>query len=163
MDKAKDFEKGFEEYKAKKKQEIEELGQDIYDNCPDLCENGCGGKPCYKCIAEALHRDNYRKIPENAVVLTREEYVESGDMYIDGKMEMQRYYDEVEIPKVKKETAEKFEKMALKEIKAISVKNEEYLLEDESVYEDSSLENVLEKVKIEICKEFTDKGVQNGG
>ena len=74
MDKAKDFEKGFEEYKAKKKQEIEELGQDIYDNCPDLCENGCGGKPCYKCIAEALHRDNYRKIPENAVVLTREEY-----------------------------------------------------------------------------------------
>ena len=74
MDKAKDFEKGFEEYKAKKKQEIEELGQDIYDNCPDLCENGCGGKPCYKCIAEALHRDNYRKIPEDAVVIEKSEY-----------------------------------------------------------------------------------------
>ena len=73
MDKQKDFEKDWEEHKAKEKKEIEELCQDIYDNCPELCENGCGGKPCYKCIAEALHRNNYRKIPENSVVLTREE------------------------------------------------------------------------------------------
>ena len=57
-----------------KQKRIEELGQDIYDNCPELCENGCGGMPCYKCIAEALQRDGYRKIPEGAVVLTREEY-----------------------------------------------------------------------------------------
>lgn len=57
-----------------KEKQIEELGQDIYDNCPDLCENGCGGKPCYKCIAESLQRDGYRKINENEVVISEEEY-----------------------------------------------------------------------------------------
>ena len=56
-----------------KQEQIEELGQDIYDNCPELCENGCGGKPCYKCIAESLQHDGYRKLPENSVVLSRED------------------------------------------------------------------------------------------
>ena len=68
---------------------------------------------------------------------------------------------ETAIKNSRKETAEKFAEMALKEIKSISAKSE-YLLEDESVYEDSALENVLEKVKNEIEKEITDKGVQNG-
>lgn len=99
MDKQKDFEKGWEEYMAKKKQEIEELGQDIYDNCPDLCENGCGGKPCYKCIAESLHNDGYRKIPKNAVVLTKKEFE---FMCVDTKAVREK-----EVKQARKETAEK--------------------------------------------------------
>ena len=110
MDKAKDFEKGFEEYKAKKKQEIEELGQDIYDNCPDLCENGCGGKPCYKCIAEALHRDNYRKIPEGAVVLTRKDREEFNELYRSALQRAEKWEKlcGIKIKETRKETAEKF-------------------------------------------------------
>lgn len=57
-----------------KEKQIEELGQDIYDNCHELCENGCGGKPCYKCIAESLQHDGYRKLHGDSVVLSREEY-----------------------------------------------------------------------------------------
>lgn len=51
------------------KKQIEEMAQDIASNCPDLVENCCGGKACYVCIAEGLAKDNYRKIPENAVVI----------------------------------------------------------------------------------------------
>ena len=76
MDKQIDFEKGWEEYKAKKKQQLETLGQDIADICSDMALNCCGNTPCYACIAKRLERKGYRKIPENAVVLTREEYDE---------------------------------------------------------------------------------------
>ena len=78
MDKQRDFEKGWEEYKAEKKQEIEEIGQDIADICSDMALNCCGNTPCYACIAKRLERKGYRKIPENAVVLTREEYENLG-------------------------------------------------------------------------------------
>ena len=74
MNKQKDFEKGWEEYKAKKKKAVEEIGQDIADICSDMALNCCGSTPCYACIAKRLERKGYRKIPENAVVLTREEY-----------------------------------------------------------------------------------------
>lgn len=66
MDKQKDFEKGWEEYKVKRKQEIEELESAIYDNYSDDT----------KFMATALYNAGYRKIPKNAVVLTREEYNE---------------------------------------------------------------------------------------
>lgn len=56
------------------KQQIEEIAQDIASNCPDMVDNACGGKPCYVCLAERLVKDNYRKIPENAVMMTREYY-----------------------------------------------------------------------------------------
>lgn len=135
MDKQRDFEKGWEEYKAKRKQEIEELGQDIYDNCPDLCENGCGGKPCYKCIAEALHRDNYRKIPENTVVLTREEW----DKYQETQRDWNAIYFEG-IDKTRKETAEKFAERVKEEAFAVFMG-----------------EPIIRASKIdEICKEFTE-------
>ena len=64
MDKQRDFEKGWEEYKAKKKQEVEEIGQDIADICSDMALNCCGSTPCYACIAKRLERKGYRKIPE---------------------------------------------------------------------------------------------------
>lgn len=70
MDKAKDFEKGWEEYKEKSKQEIKEM--------IGIIQNAVGGcaEHWAKLIAEELHKNRYRKkeIPENAVVLTREEY-----------------------------------------------------------------------------------------
>lgn len=179
MDKAKDFEKCFEEYKAKKKQEIEELGQDIYDNCPDLCENGCGGKPCYKCIAKALHRDNYRKIPENAVVLTREEYeklklfeerVRSGVCFTQKEWFDYCQKDSNERTSLlikakkdtRKETAEKFARLV--EFHSVSTRDEE----GREIFTISALglkEILHEEFGIpydEICKEITDKGVQNG-
>lgn len=62
MDKqAKDFEKGWEDYKAKRKKELEEICQDIADICPDMVDNCCGKTPCYLCIAKKLARENYHK------------------------------------------------------------------------------------------------------
>jgi hypothetical protein len=100
MDKQRDFEKGWEEYKAKKKQEVEEIGQDIADICSDMALNCCGSTPCYACIAKRLERKGYRKIPENAVVLTREEFE---FMCVDTKA-----VREEEVKQARKETAEKF-------------------------------------------------------
>lgn len=67
MDKQKDFEKGWEEYKAKKKKEIEEMKNDL-DNYGVFFVSDT------YLIAKAVIKSGYRKIPENAVVLTREEY-----------------------------------------------------------------------------------------
>jgi hypothetical protein len=68
MDKqAKDFEKGWEEYKEKKAKAIEE----IYNDLCWICEDD------YKDIAKGLVNAGYRKIPEGAVVFipTEEKYV----------------------------------------------------------------------------------------
>ena len=80
MDKAKDFEKGWEEYKAKKKQEIEEMARTTcnynaknFESCVECIKGGL--LSCDRLVqAEKLYNAGYRKIPENAVVLTREEY-----------------------------------------------------------------------------------------
>lgn len=64
------------------KQQIEEmalsevnlLANDINQHCPDLAENYCGGTNCLICLTHALYNAGYRKIPENAVVLTKEEH-----------------------------------------------------------------------------------------
>lgn len=120
MDKAKDFEKGWEEYKAKKEQEIKEIAEVIcgcaspctledWDECDKMAD-------CVrvKKIAKALHLAGYRKIPENAVVLTREEYDElqiGKDFNYgvhSGESNMTAYYENIRLPEVRKETAEKF-------------------------------------------------------
>ena len=80
MDKAKDFEKGWEEYKAKKKQEIEEMARTTcnynaknFESCVECIKGGL--LSCDRLVqAEKLYNAGYRKIPENAVVMTREEY-----------------------------------------------------------------------------------------
>lgn len=82
MDKAKDFEKGWEEYKAKKKQEIEEMARTTcnynaknFESCVECIKGGL--LSCDRLVqAEKLYNAGYRKIPENAVVITREEYDE---------------------------------------------------------------------------------------
>jgi hypothetical protein len=71
MDKQKDFEKGWEEYKAKKKQQIEELEKTLYnyrfsyDDCIAGSETD---------LAKFLVNRGWIKPAENAVVLTREEF-----------------------------------------------------------------------------------------
>ena len=97
MDKQKDFEKGFEEYKAKRKREIEEMIGIIQGVVGGCAEHWA------KLIAEELHKNRYRKSPENAVVLTREEYKAINlDNAVDMLREIQR--------QARKETAEKFAK-----------------------------------------------------
>ena len=171
MDKqAKDFEKGWEDYKAEKAKAVEEMAKELIKTIKSLhiC---CYGNDCDKCcydgdecveerIADALIEKCYRKIPEGAVVLTKEEYddLQKGvktHNYTAMFDEQNAYRWEQGYLQGRQETAEKFAEMALREIKAISAKSE-YLLDDESTYEDSSLENVLEKVKNEIAKEITE-------
>ena len=120
MDKQKDFEKGWEEHKAKKKQEIKEIAEVIcgcaspctledWDECDKMAD-------CVrvKKIAKALHLAGYRKIPENAVVLTREE---SDELQLGkdfnygvhcGERNMTLYYENIRLPEARKETVEKF-------------------------------------------------------
>lgn len=166
MDKqAKDFEKGWEEHKAKKKQEIETLGQDIADICSDMALNCCGNTPCYACIAKRLERKGYRKITENAVVIPKEiscyDNVEKAiKVYktdLGSKVEFTNeqilfltqlyHFDEM---RVRKETAEKF----AERLKALYVPrlNE---------WDEISVGGLCFEID-EIAKEITDKGVQNG-
>ena len=56
----------------KELREIEESAQDIAVACPDKVDDGCNGTPCYACLAKSLYDNHYRKIPDGAVVLTKE-------------------------------------------------------------------------------------------
>ena len=64
-------------------------------------------------ITEAFYNAGYRKIPENVVVLTKEEYEElqvGKDFnygYHNGESNMTSYYENIRLPEVRKETAEK--------------------------------------------------------
>lgn len=121
--------------------QIEEMEKTLYDyrfHYDDCIE----GSETY--LAKFLVNRGWIKPTKNVVVLTSDEL----RLYNEN---LER--DRAKLKTIRKETAEKFAKMALQEIKAISGKSE-YLLEDESVYEDSALENILEKVKIEIAKEI---------
>ena len=131
-----------------KQKQIEEMAKVLAVNCGECYT--CKYHGDVNCIdflgAEELYNAGYRKIPENAVVLKREEY---GSLVTRPNL-----HTAIDVFAIRKETAEKFAELALREIKAISAKSE-HLLEDESVYEDSALENVLEKVKkkiTEVCK-----------
>ena len=60
-----------------KQEQIEEMAQIICGRCEDgVClidKSLCHGL-CEELKAEALYNANYRKVPENAVVITREDY-----------------------------------------------------------------------------------------
>ena len=93
------------------KEMIEEMARDfleidVYDNdkckgctryiCNDSCDNDCFAKLC----AKYFYNLHYRKIPEGAVVLTREEYKAINmDRAVDMLREIQK--------QIRKETAEK--------------------------------------------------------
>ena len=119
MDKqAKDFEKGWEEYKEKKAKAVEEMKNDIYYQSSLTLDES-------KELAKKLVRKYQPKIPEGAVVLTREELSERDyefrkigyedcrksfperDKYIK-TLETKIVELEVKLDKARKETAEKF-------------------------------------------------------
>ena len=165
MDKAKDFEKGFEEYKAEKKQEIEELEKDISKDLQGVLETEI------KSLARVLNKLGYRKIPENAVVLTEEELTERDyERYNLGyethRQESQKREDYIETLShhindlekalliARKETAKKGAKMA----KNKAIRQQEFVGE----LAIGDIEYVKVKDIDEIAKQITDKGVQNG-
>ena len=101
-----------------KQKQIEEMAKVVQRNM-------CGDKPCEECnyhgfktkilprycevylIAEKLFNAGYRKIPDGAVVLTREEYDELCCSVGISREEVDRVVDLVE-KDTRKETAEKF-------------------------------------------------------
>ena len=102
MDKAKDFEKGWKEYKAKRNQEIEELAKVLCVNRKPLKCKDCviRGMCEFKETAKEVYDAGYRKIPKGVVVLTPAERDEEMRLIredVIGRMEATR-----------KETAEKF-------------------------------------------------------
>jgi hypothetical protein len=123
-----------------------------------------------KNVVDKLINAGYRKkeIPENAVVLTKEEYEElqiGKDFnygYHNGESNMTSYYENIRLPKVRKETAEKFaerlkEKMHKGKALHATVIGKEYV------------QRIIRETTNEICKEIIGeeianavKGVQNG-
>ena len=170
MDKAKDFEKGWEEYKAKRKQEIEEMAKVLCINDNFVCETCPSENECFNYKhAKQLYDAGYRKIPENAVVLTEEELTERDyERYNLGyethRQESQKREDYIETLShhindlenalliVRKETAEKF-----------ALKLADYFVENCGGRLCLSL-TLQEWYKMidEICEEITDKEVQSG-
>ena len=85
----------FKMHEEKHKQ-IEEIAKDIHIVC-----TACSGEmfdeyTCDRCQAKLLIKKGYRKIPEDSVVLSREEYIDLSRNYVGEQVEQAR-----------KETAEK--------------------------------------------------------
>lgn len=82
---------------------IEEMAKILCDRYGTMSD--CKMLACY------LYSQNYRKLPENAVVLTREEYEDlkiAKDFdygYHNGESNMTLYYENIRLPEVRKETA----------------------------------------------------------
>ena len=157
-----------------KQKQIEEMASDM--------DYGCVKRDLYpddaKEIAKALYLLGYRKIPENAVVLTREEWAKrnaeieiiknDNDTYLKEakrvcelelktrheleKLKRDFEYNLVQERKqIRKETAEKF----AERLKAMAYQSTDW---SHGVHP-----MVVEVDYIdEICEEITDKGVQNG-
>lgn len=54
-----------------KKEQIEEMANNIAKCCPDKVDDGCFDKKmnCVSCIAMELYNAGYRKVPENVILL----------------------------------------------------------------------------------------------
>lgn len=131
-----------------KQQQIEEL--------IGIIQGAVGGCATYwaSLIAEEVLKYYQPKIPENAVVLTREEYEElqtGQDFnygYHNGETNMTEYYENIRLPEVRKETAEKF---------AERVKMAFYYEFDELI------PSIMADKIDEICKEITEgNNAENG-
>ena len=94
-----------------KQKQIEEMAKDLAKingeylaNCPDSCDT-CPYGNCRGKFAVDLYNAGYRKIPENAVVLTQEEWAVHHEQFAKAM-----YQKEVN---TRKETAEKFRQKML--------------------------------------------------
>ena len=126
-----------------KQKQINEIANIIFEalNNKGRIANGEG----VDIISATIYNAGYRKIPENAVVLTMEEY------------QMLNYFNnrgEELLKQERKETAEKFAENVNQTINAYKKK----VGEDDYVVDARRL---IFEVN-EICKEITDKEVQNG-
>lgn len=112
------------EQELKQKQiEVEELAKDIDYAINNKCKLN-NGKSCEDCVydnngdwkcqnmmvATHLYGENYRKIPENAVVLTGEEREEFNELYRSALQRAEKWEKlcGIKIKETRKETAEKF-------------------------------------------------------
>ena len=138
-----------------KQKQIEEMANDLKKIKFDL--KGCF-VPQYVGVyeditAKELHDLGYRKIPKNAVVLTREEYDKLQSLKDDYTKGYEAGVDEG-WDNARKETAEKFKKL-LKALVADRNCNEDYDWEDVQVDGQIFVECVDE-----ICKEITEGKVK---
>lgn len=87
-----------------KKDQIEKMAIDLEEEfalCGTL--SSCGTKRCSRCFSKYLYEQGYRKLPEDSVVLSREEYdeIKTYQSYIP---EMKKAFDKIRIATIK-ETA----------------------------------------------------------
>ena len=90
-----------------KKDQIEKMAIDLEEEfalCGTL--SSCGTKRCSRCFSKYLYEQGYRKLPEDSVVLSREEYEKLRETITDLK------YDKFDL---KNEISEKDNKIALLE------------------------------------------------
>lgn len=162
-----------------KQKQIEEI---VKFHCDELCSNGIckeDNKPCvinngnYCAVIENAKRLLDRLIPENAVVLTREEFENLG-LVVETVQEYESQNGQpvlVKERKVVKKSQTDFVELLNRETRELQIslqarketaeKFAEKLFEvfDEYFLYDRAFIN--RKIN-EICKEITDKGVQNG-
>ena len=101
-----------------KQKQIEEMIDIQRKNCLGKGVGDCVDADCNACSALAFYNAGYRKIPEGAVVLTREEYEKLQALKEDYVKGYEAGVDEG-WENARKETAEKFaEKARVKAIKA---------------------------------------------
>ena len=100
-----------------KKDQIEKMAIDLEEEfvlCGTL--SSCGTKRCSQCFSKYLYEQGYRKLPEDSVVLSREEYdeIKTYQSYIP---EMKKAFDKIRNATIK-ETAEKILDLLVPDCKA---------------------------------------------
>ena len=164
------------------KQMIEEMAKLVQGDM-------CGDVPCEECnyhgkmkilprycgtylIVEKLYNAGYRKIPEGAVVLTRKDREEFNELYRSALQRAEKWEKlcGIKIKETRKETAEKFAERLKEKLNEWLEDNEDLdgkinfgiakieLIGVKSLDGEIIAESLIE----EICKEITDKEVQNG-
>lgn len=90
------------------KDQIEEMAiglEEEFALCGTL--SSCGTKRCSQCFSKYLYEQGYRKLPEDSVVLSREEYID-----------LSRNYVGEQVAQARKETAEKILDLLVPDCKA---------------------------------------------
>ena len=130
---------------------IEELKETLRRRCVEGEVASCVDADCYLCEAEYLYEAGYRKIPEGAVVVTREEY------YAERKRwEKLAVIKLDEIDKTVKETAEKFAKESKQRLKDKLHRGKAL---HTTVFGKEYVRRIFKEVIDEICKEITEDKV----
>lgn len=146
------------------KQMIEEMAKELcphYDNgncyyeVTEVCECCFGCEFCWA-ISQVLNA-GYRKIPENAVVLTREEFDKKLEPFRLGIISLSQELIETsqKLMKARKETAEKFAKLADERIAQRQGERDGYkafTIDDKAKYDG----DIVSLALFEICKEIVE-------